>query len=102
MTTEKDTDFADTARTSATAEELHHHARAVKEDLRELGKATKTRATEYYEDGKEKSAEYYQQGKQRVADVGDRVEGYIREKPLQSVMIAAGAGALLGFLLTRR
>jgi len=100
MTTRKETDFAD--RPSATAEELHHHARAVKKDLRELGKATKTRATEYYEDGKQKTAEYYDQGKQKATEVGDRVEGYIREKPLQSVMIAAGAGALLGFLLTRR
>lgn len=111
MTTRTDTDHA--GRTGATAEELQHHARAVKEDLRELGRAAKgvaqeklgdvmNRATEYCDDGRQKSSEYYRQGKRMVAEVEDRVEGYIREKPLQSVLIAAGAGALLGFLLTRR
>jgi len=31
----------------------------------------------------------------------DRVEDYVREKPVKSLLIAAGAGILLGFLFRR-
>ena len=100
-------------RTGATPEELKQHARAVKEDLLDLGRATKDVArdklgdakhiaVEYYDEGKHKSAEYYKHGKQTMTEVEDRVEKYIREKPLQTVAMAAAGGMLLGFLLKRR
>ena len=89
-------------RTGATPEELKHHARAVKEDLLELGRAGKEVARDKMGDAKHIAVEYYDEGKKTATEVEDRVEKYIREKPLQTVAIAAGAGMLLGFLLKRR
>jgi ElaB/YqjD/DUF883 family membrane-anchored ribosome-binding protein len=39
---------------------------------------------------------------EKVDEVRDNVVGYVKKKPLQSVMIALGAGAVLGLLLRRR
>ena len=39
---------------------------------------------------------------QAAIDQMDPVESYIREKPLKSVLIAAGVGALLGAFYLRR
>lgn len=44
----------------------------------------------------------YARGKERVQGLELRFEGYVRERPLRSVAMAAGVGALLGFLLGRR
>lgn len=38
----------------------------------------------------------------KATEFEDQIEIYIREKPLKSVLIAAGVGALLGFLISRR
>ena len=44
----------------------------------------------------------YDQGLRKAQDVEKAVETYIREKPLQSLLIAAGAGVVLGMLWGRR
>lgn len=41
-------------------------------------------------------------GKERLVRAEDRFEGYVREKPVQSLLIAAGAGLAIGWLLGRR
>lgn len=61
----------------------------------------KDRAQEYLETGRERAQEYYEMGRERAMEYEQQVENYIREKPLQSVLIAAGVGAVLGFLLRR-
>lgn len=44
----------------------------------------------------------YERGKERVRDARSGLEGYVREQPVKSLLIAAGAGALVGYLLGRR
>ena len=44
----------------------------------------------------------YDQGLRKVQDVEKAVETYIREKPVQSLLMAAGAGVVLGMLWARR
>jgi ElaB/YqjD/DUF883 family membrane-anchored ribosome-binding protein len=111
MTSKTETDVAPEGPTST--EELRQQAKAVKEDLRGLGHAAKVvaqeklggakqKAAEYLDEGKHKTAEYLEQGKQKASEFEDQIENYIRQKPLKSVLIAAGAGALLGFLISRR
>ncbi len=67
------------------------------------------RATEYYdaaaheaEHACEAAGEYYAAGRDRVLEFEHSLEDRIREKPLQSVLIAAGVGILIGVLWTRR
>ena len=105
--------MTDTIDATPTTADLRQQAKVVKEDLRgltstakqiaqeKLGEA-KNKAAGYAGDVKGKANEYVDEGKQKDAKVEDQVENYIREKPLKSVLIAAGAGVLLGFLLSRR
>lgn len=97
----------DTPLTTPTpTEQLRRQARTVKEDLQGLGrtakKVAKEKAATVVEEGKQKTGELYEQSREKLVAAEDRVEKYVREKPLQSVAIAAGVGALLGFLLSRR
>ncbi len=64
---------------------------SIKESVSELAQVERERLREAYEHGKE-----------RVHGVQVRFEDYVRQRPLRSLAIAAGAGALLGFLLRRR
>ena len=44
------------------------------------------------------ASEYYEQGREQIEHVGQSLEDHIREKPLQSVLMAAGLGMLMAFL----
>jgi ElaB/YqjD/DUF883 family membrane-anchored ribosome-binding protein len=44
------------------------------------------------------AAEYYEQGREQLESMGQSLEAHIREKPLQSVLLAAGLGMLLALL----
>ena len=83
-------------------EEVRQQVRVVRDDVRELGRAAKGAAGEVYDDVKRHTGEFVDAKKQRVSEFEDQIVEYVRQKPLQSVLIAVGAGALLGFLLTRR
>jgi ElaB/YqjD/DUF883 family membrane-anchored ribosome-binding protein len=61
----------------------------------------KDKAQEYMETGRDKAQEYYDLSKAKAQEWESDVEQYIREKPLQSVLIAAGVGAIFGLLLRR-
>jgi ElaB/YqjD/DUF883 family membrane-anchored ribosome-binding protein len=54
------------------------------------------------EEACETAGEYYSAGREQVLDFEQTLEQRIREKPLQSVLIAAGVGILIGVLWTRR
>ena len=83
-------------------EEVRQQVRVVRDDVRELGRAAKGAAGEVYDDVKRHTGDFVEAKKQRVTEFEDQIVEYVRQKPLQSVLIAVGAGALLGFLLTRR
>jgi ElaB/YqjD/DUF883 family membrane-anchored ribosome-binding protein len=77
------------------SDQLREKASTVRDDLRDLGRLTREAA-------QEKLADARQAGREKAAELEDRVESYVREKPLQSLLIAGGVGLLLGFLLRRR
>jgi ElaB/YqjD/DUF883 family membrane-anchored ribosome-binding protein len=87
---------------SKKTEEVRQRARVVRDDVRELGRAAKGAAEETYEDVKRQAGEYVERKKQRVTEFEDQIVEYVREKPLQSVLIAVGVGAVIGLLLRRR
>jgi len=46
----------------------------------------------------ETASDYYEQGREQIEQVGQSLEDHIREKPLQSVLMAAGIGMIIAFL----
>ena len=70
---------------------LREQAGVLREDVRQLGRLA-------VEAGQEKLAD----GKAEVEALEESLVRYVREKPIKSLCIAVGAGALLGYLLSRR
>ena len=100
MAADTTTDVAE--RTAKSSDDLRQSAKAVGDDLRDLGRAAKDVAQEKYEGVKRHAGDYVTQGRQKASEFEDQIEEYIRQKPLESVLIAVGAGALIGFLLGRK
>jgi ElaB/YqjD/DUF883 family membrane-anchored ribosome-binding protein len=84
------------------SDQLREKTSAIRDDLRDLGRLTREAAQEKLGEVRQVADDYLGQGRKKAAELEDRVESYVREKPLQSVLIAAGVGVLLGFLLRRR
>jgi ElaB/YqjD/DUF883 family membrane-anchored ribosome-binding protein len=51
--------------------------------------------------GRDVAAEYYEEGRNQVLAWQQQLENQVREKPLQSLLIAAGVGLLFGLLRRR-
>ena len=50
---------------------------------------------------KETMIEYYEQGRESLQDLNQTLEAQIRERPLQTLLVAGGIGLLLGLLWRR-
>ena len=87
---------------AGSTDELRQHVKTVREDLGQLGRAAKNVAQEKLGEARRYADEHLDQGKQKASEIEDQLEEYIRNKPLKSVLIAAGAGALIGYLLGRK
>ncbi len=77
------------------ADQLREKATQVRQDIRELGTVAKDVAAE-------KVDQLYKEGREKVVQLEQTLENRIRAHPLQSVMIAAGAGFLAGYLISHR
>jgi ElaB/YqjD/DUF883 family membrane-anchored ribosome-binding protein len=67
----------------------------------ETGQEIHGQAQELIAQGKEVAAEYYEEGRNQVLAWQQQLEYQVREKPLQSLLMAAGVGLLLGLLRRR-
>jgi ElaB/YqjD/DUF883 family membrane-anchored ribosome-binding protein len=67
----------------------------------ETGKEMRDQAQELIAQGKEVATEYYEEGRNQVLAWQQQLEHQVREKPLQSLLIAAGVGLLFGLLRRR-
>jgi len=83
------------------AGDLRETASQVGQSVRDLGGQVRDVATEQYEQVRRQAQEYYEQGRERAREVQQNLESYIQEKPIQSLLIAAGVGMLLGILWKR-
>ena len=81
---------------STTTDRLGKQAMEVKKDLEDLGGTVRDAAQEKFGQVGEKASECYSHGRDKVHDVTFSVEQFFRERPFQSVLIAAGVGWLLG------
>jgi ElaB/YqjD/DUF883 family membrane-anchored ribosome-binding protein len=87
---------------STTSDRLGKQAMEVKKDLQEMGGTVRDAAQEKLGQVGEKAAEYCEQGRDKVHGVACACEQFIRERPLRSVLMAAGIGWLLGSFWKRR
>jgi len=83
------------------AQNVGDQAAEATQNLRDLGGQVRDAAREKYSQLSDQAQEYYGQGKQMAQEWEQGVESYIQEKPLQSVLIAAGIGVVLGLLWKR-
>ena len=81
---------------SNTTDQLGKQAREVTEDLQEMGRGCKGRCPGEAGQVGEKAAEYCEQAQDKVHGIACLCEQYVRERPLRSVLMAAGIGWLLG------
>lgn len=87
---------------SSAREDLKDQVRTVGKEVAALGRQSKEAASEVVDDAKERVGEFYEQGRAKAGEYGDHVSGYVQDSPMKSLLIAAGAGVLVGFLLSRR
>ena len=81
---------------------LRESAAQVGHDLREMGSQMKDVAQERFNRLRQQAAEYYEQGRERAREWEQNLEKMVQERPIKSLLIAAGVGVLLGYLFRRR
>jgi ElaB/YqjD/DUF883 family membrane-anchored ribosome-binding protein len=81
---------------STTSERLGKQAKEVTDDLQEMGGTVRDAAQKKLGQVGDKASEYYEQGQEKVHGVACACEQFVRQRPLRSVLIAAGIGWLLG------
>ena len=82
-------------------EQLRESAAQVGENLRDIGGQVRDVASEKYNELRDQASEYYEEGRQRAMEWEQGLEQYVQEKPIKSLLIAAGVGLLLGMLWKR-
>jgi len=78
-------------------EQRQEAGKEVGQKVQEVGQKVQELTTQ----GQEIAAEYYQQGRERVLAWQQQLQTQVREKPLQSLLMAAGIGLLFGLLRRR-
>jgi len=81
--------------------QIRDTAQEVGTQIRDKAQEVGTQAQELGTRAQEAVAEYYVQGREGLQEFEQTLEARIREKPLQSIMIAGGVGLLLGLLWRR-
>jgi ElaB/YqjD/DUF883 family membrane-anchored ribosome-binding protein len=77
-------------------------AEEVWSSVRDAGYDVRERAAMEFAAARDRAGEYVDEGRAKLQGLGHSAENYIRHQPLTSLMIAVGAGFLLGALWTRR
>lgn len=72
-----------------------------REWMQEAGQEVSHKVQEMTGQGQEAAAEYYEQGREQVLAWQQQLEHQVREKPIQSLLMAAGIGLLFGLLRRR-
>jgi len=69
--------------------------------IRETGRELSQKAQDLTTQGKELATEYYEQGREQILTWQYQFENQVRAKPLQTLLIAGGIGALFSLLRRR-
>ena len=103
----------DRSKVEARSQDIREQAAKVSHDVRELGSTARTGAEsaihsakhageKALENVRERGEDLLEKGRDRVTSMSDGLRQYVSENPLQSLVIAAGIGGLIGCLAARR
>jgi ElaB/YqjD/DUF883 family membrane-anchored ribosome-binding protein len=81
---------------------LSEAAQAVGEAASDLWRSGREHVTDAVHQGTEKVTDLWESGREQMSSLGKRAEKAVVQKPLTSLLIAAGVGALLALWLRRR
>jgi ElaB/YqjD/DUF883 family membrane-anchored ribosome-binding protein len=73
----------------------------IRDKAQEVGTQVRDKAQKMARQGEATASDYYQQGREQVEALGNTLEDYIRTKPLQSILMAAGLGMCMALLLKK-
>lgn len=79
---------------------LSDRARSVSGEVRDRAGLAGEKAKEGYGVAKEKLGEGYQKARKDLGQLTTDVDAYVRDNPGRSIVVAAAAGFLVGFLLS--
>lgn len=83
-------------------DDLKAKAVELSEDLRAMGSQVGEVAREQYEHVRGRALDFVKQGQKKARDWEAGMEEYIQERPVKSLLIAAGVGMLIGMFWRRR
>jgi ElaB/YqjD/DUF883 family membrane-anchored ribosome-binding protein len=86
---------------AASSQQLKDKASEVASNIRDMGSTVRDAASEQYENLRETATEYYQSGREKAMEWQGQLEDYVREQPMKALLMAAGAGMLLGIIWKR-
>lgn len=84
------------------SEQLKAKADDLSKNMGEKAHKAVDKAQEKFDSMRENASDMYEKGVERAGEIQDNVEEYVREQPFKSLIIAAGAGLLIGMYLSRR
>jgi len=87
---------------TAFSDRINKQAVKVTEDLQEMGGDVSHAAQERAVQLRDTAAEYYEKGQHKILDVVCSCEQAVRQRPFQSLLVAAGVGLLFGRFWKRR
>ena len=73
----------------------------LKDSAVEMGHNISDAAREKYGEVRDQASQYYKMGRDKASELEDGVETFIKEKPVQALLIAAGVGLLVGLMWRR-
>jgi ElaB/YqjD/DUF883 family membrane-anchored ribosome-binding protein len=82
-------------------EQLQDKVAETRDDVLELGALAKKAARETLHDVKEGAEDLYEKGQEKMGDLGSAMRRRIQNEPVKSLLVAAGIGLVLGFVLRR-
>ena len=85
----------------SSAEEWRERMQAAGKEVGQTAQEMGQKVQELTTQGQEVAAEYYQQGREHILVWQQQLQTQVREKPLQTLLIAAGIGLLFGLLRRR-
>lgn len=86
---------SDAASAFKATEQFKEAAAMVREDVREMGALAKEAAREQVIAARER-------GRAKAREVGQSLEEYVQDQPIKALVIAAGIGMALGWMMKRR
>ena len=77
-------------------------AATLKQGIHDVGTAARQMAADRMEEMRDRAGHFVDEGRERIRNAADTVQSRVQDRPVKSLLIAAGIGFLLGAWWMRR